>query len=115
MLRFAPPAASVLAPSSTSALAQFDALLNVELALLARAVGEHLPVELADRVLAVRPARRARGRAGLRRHRRFSFTRACACRGGRGRPARVASGREVLAAPGSSEGERGSPAGRRRR
>jgi hypothetical protein len=57
MLQLAPPPASLPA-SPSSALEQLDALVNAELALLARAVGEHLPVELADRVLAVR-ARRA--------------------------------------------------------
>jgi hypothetical protein len=51
-------------PAAVTPLGQLDALVNPELALLARAVGEHLPVELAERVLAVR-ARRAALEAAL--------------------------------------------------
>ncbi len=58
MLQLAPPPASAFAAPPASALEQLDALANLELALLARAVGEHLPAELADRVLDLR-ARRA--------------------------------------------------------
>ncbi len=59
MLQLAPPPASLQAPlPHTSALDQLDTLANAELALLARALGEHLPCELVDRVLKLR-ARRA--------------------------------------------------------
>jgi hypothetical protein len=54
MLQLAPPPAALQAPPTPSALEQLDALVNAELALLAHAVGESLPVELVERVLAVR-------------------------------------------------------------
>jgi hypothetical protein len=63
MLQLAPPPA-LHDRTPITPVEQLDALLNAELALLARAVGEHLPVELADRVLAVR-ARRAALEAAL--------------------------------------------------
>ena len=58
MLQLAPPPATLPAPPTASPLEQLDALANAELALLARAVGEHLPAELADCVRELR-ARRA--------------------------------------------------------
>ncbi len=56
MSQLAPPPASLQGPSPP--LEQLQALMDLELALLARAVGESLPIELADRVLGLR-ARRA--------------------------------------------------------
>jgi len=58
MLQLAPPPASLQAPPPASPLEQLQALEELELALLARGVGENLPIELADRVLSLR-ARRA--------------------------------------------------------
>jgi hypothetical protein len=60
MLQLAPPLASLPAPPPITPLEQLDALMNAELALLARAVGEHLPAELADRVLELRSRRAQR-------------------------------------------------------
>lgn len=62
LLQLAAPSACRDALAPLSPWEQLDALANTELALLACAIGAHLPVELVDRVLAVRARRAALAR-----------------------------------------------------
>jgi hypothetical protein len=59
MLRLASPLGSSPASPPSSLRAQILVLGDRELALLAHGVGDHLPVELAERVLALRAERAA--------------------------------------------------------
>jgi hypothetical protein len=70
MLQLASPSVTLGAPSPSSPLEQLHALADRELALLAHGVGDHLPIELAERVLTLRAQRApARGQPRPRRAR----------------------------------------------
>jgi hypothetical protein len=60
MLRLVPPlSSSPASPPPFSSREQLLALADRELALLAHGVGDHLPIELVERVLALRAERAA--------------------------------------------------------